>query len=177
MEALKALCKIHRQWAFKDWITLYWVEILDQSMHFSNVVWIGLNLGPLHTRDWEHVTITCQALSLVEKMEPVQVRFTPCSWDQHNIWMQNGCKVYMRFLRGIKWIMFHGHLDCFQKPPLRSRPNTKLGVYGTPNAYNGWFILFYHVWEPTWIKNGLKPIEAKNTRAMAGGTPLQNLLK
>lgn len=23
-------------------------------------------------------------------------------------------------------------------------------------------------------KNGLKPIEAKNTRAMAGGTPLQN---
>ena len=31
---------------------------------------------PLHTRDWEPMTITLQALSLVEKEEPVQVRFT-----------------------------------------------------------------------------------------------------
>ena len=32
--------------------------------------------GPLHTRDWEPVTITLQALSLVEKAELVQVCFT-----------------------------------------------------------------------------------------------------
>ena len=30
----------------------------------------------LHTRDWEPVTLTLQALSLVEKAEPVEVRFT-----------------------------------------------------------------------------------------------------
>ena len=27
--------------------------------------------------------------------------------------------------------MFHGHLDCFQKPPLEGRPNTKRGDHGT----------------------------------------------
>ena len=29
------------------------------------------------------------------------------------------------FLHGIEWIMFHGHLDDFQKPPLGGRPNPK----------------------------------------------------
>ena len=52
-------------------------------------------LGPLHTQDWEPVTITLQALSLVEKVEPVQVRFTLCLRDQRRMWMQDGCKVYM----------------------------------------------------------------------------------
>ena len=28
--------------------------------------------------------------------------------------MQDGCNVYMAFPRGIEWIMFHGHLDCFE---------------------------------------------------------------
>jgi hypothetical protein len=52
-------------------------------------------LGPLHTRDWEPVTVTLQALSLVEKAEPVQVRFTLHLSDQGSMWMQDGCKVYM----------------------------------------------------------------------------------
>jgi hypothetical protein len=30
-------------------------------------------------------------------------------------------------------------------------PNTKPGDHGTPNTHNCWFILFYHVWRPTWI--------------------------
>jgi hypothetical protein len=40
------------------------------------------------------------------------------------------------FLHGIEWIMFHGHLDYFQKPSLGGRPNTKPGDNGTPNAHN-----------------------------------------
>ena len=29
--------------------------------------------------------------------------------------MQDGCRVYMDvFQHGIKWIMFHDHLDCFR---------------------------------------------------------------
>jgi len=48
--------------------------------------------------------------------------------------------------------MFHGHLDDSLKPSLGGRPNTKPWVYGTPNAHNCWFILFYHVWGPTWIE-------------------------
>ena len=56
------------------------------------------------------------------------------------------------FIHGIKWIMFHGHSDWFQIPPLGSKFNTKVGDPGTPNTHNCWFILFYHVWRPTWIK-------------------------
>ena len=39
--------------------------------------------------------------------------------------MQDGCKVYMDSLHGIEWIMFHGHLDYSQKPPLGGRFDTK----------------------------------------------------
>ena len=41
------------------------------------------------------VTITLQALSLVEKFEPVQIHFTQCLRDQRIMWLQDGCKVYM----------------------------------------------------------------------------------
>ena len=49
--------------------------------------------------------------------------------------------------------MFHGHLDYFLKPPLGGTPNTKsLGDHGTQNVHNHRFILFYHVWGPSWIE-------------------------
>ena len=48
--------------------------------------------------------------------------------------------------------MFHGHLDCFQNPPLGGRSNTKPVDYGTPNTHNRRFILSYHVWGPAWIE-------------------------
>ena len=53
------------------------------------------NLRPLHTRDWEPVTIALQALSLVEKVEPVQVRyFTPAIGEILGItgWDPSVCK-------------------------------------------------------------------------------------
>ena len=53
------------------------------------------DLGPLHTRSWEPVTITLQPVSLVEKVEPVQLHFTLCLRDQWSTRMQDGCKVYM----------------------------------------------------------------------------------
>ena len=66
------------------------------------------------------------------------------AWGTNGVsmWMQDGCKHRHGFLRGIEWIMFHGCLDCFQKPPLGGRPNTKLGDHGTLNAHRCWFILF-----------------------------------
>ena len=70
--------------------------------------------GPLHTRDWEPVTIILQVLSLVEKAEPVQVCFTLCLRDQRSEyvnarWM---CSLH-GFLHDIQWIVFHGDLDYF----------------------------------------------------------------
>ena len=48
--------------------------------------------------------------------------------------MQDGCKVHIDSYMASKWIKFHGRLECFQKPSLRSRPNTKPRDHGTPNA-------------------------------------------
>ena len=48
--------------------------------------------------------------------------------------------------------MFHGHLDYFEKQLLGGTPNTKPWDHGTPNTHNHWFILFFHVWGPTWIE-------------------------
>ena len=72
--------------------------------------------GPLHTRDWEPGTITLQALSLVEKAEPVQVCFTLRLRDRWIMWMQDGCKVYIdsyMVLNGscfmVNWTIFWNH--------------------------------------------------------------------
>ena len=48
--------------------------------------------------------------------------------------------------------MFHGHLDYFQNPPLGGKPNTKPVDHGTRKTHNCWFIVFYQVWGPAWIK-------------------------
>ena len=48
-------------------------------------------------------------------------------------------------------IMFHGHLDYFQKSPLVGRPNIKPGDHGTLNAHNHYYIIFYYVWGFAWL--------------------------
>ena len=84
-------------------MVVFWLVGKSKAYAISPI-WIGpQNLGdnfmtfqgPLHTWDWEPMTIILQALSLVEKTEPVQVRFTLRLRDQRSMWMQDGCKVYM----------------------------------------------------------------------------------
>ena len=76
-----------------------------------------LDWGPLHTRDSEPLTITLQALSLVEKAQPVQVRFTLRLRDQWSMWMQYGCIVYMDSYMAsnescfmVTWTIYKNHL-------------------------------------------------------------------
>jgi hypothetical protein len=59
-----------------------------------------------------------QALSFVEKVELVQVRFTLCLRHQQSMWVQGGCKVYMYSYMAsnescfmIIWIIFKNHLS------------------------------------------------------------------
>ena len=108
------------------------------------------HLGPLHKRDWETVTVTLQALSLVEKANPVQVRFTLHLRDQWSMWMKDGCKVYMdptwHRTDHVSW-----SLGLFLKPISWRRSNTTPGDRGTSYAHNHWFILLYHVWGSAWI--------------------------
>jgi hypothetical protein len=75
------------------------------------------------------------------KAEPVQVRyFTLCLRDQRSIYVKARWMWGIHgFLRGIEWIMFRGHLVCFQKPPLGGRPNSKPGDHLIPNADDCWF--------------------------------------
>jgi hypothetical protein len=54
---------------------------------------------------------------LVEKPEPVQVRFTLRLKDQRSMWMQDGCKDYMdsyvapnKSCFMVAWIIFKNHL-------------------------------------------------------------------
>ena len=109
---------------------------------------------PLHTRDWEPVTNTIQALSLVETWKggasPSSLHTTPERPTEYvNAWWMWSLH---RLLHGIKWIMFHGHFDYFQIPPLGGRPNRKSWNHGTLNAHNRWFTLLHHVWGPAWIE-------------------------
>ena len=86
---------------------------MSPSLNYSILL---TNKGPLHTWDWEPVTIKLQALSLVEKAEVVQIRFTLRLRDQPSMWMQDGYKVYMDFYMAsnglcfmITWIIFKHH--------------------------------------------------------------------
>jgi hypothetical protein len=106
--------------------------------------WICLECGrlrPFHTRDWEPMTNTLQALAFVEKAEPVQVCFTLRLRDQHSMWMQDGCKVYMA-LNGscfiVTWTIFKNYL-------WEVGLTTKPGDHVTLNSN-------YHVWGPAWIE-------------------------
>ena len=74
-----------------------------------------LELGPLHTRDWEPVTITLQALSLVEKAEagPSTLPSTLEGPTEY----QDGCTIYMKSYVAsngscfmITWTIFKNHL-------------------------------------------------------------------
>ena len=66
---------------------------------------------------WEPVTGTLQALSLVEMVERVQVRFTLRLRDQRSTWMLDGCKVYVDTYMAsngscfiVTWGIFKNHL-------------------------------------------------------------------
>jgi hypothetical protein len=96
--------------------------------------------------------LTLQALSLVEKAEPVQVQAS------HYAWGTNGaceCKMDVKSI----WIPTWHRMDhvswllgLFSKTISWRWPNTKPGYHGTPNAHNCWFILLYHMWKPAWIE-------------------------
>ena len=107
--------------------------------------------GPLHTRYWEPMTSTLQVLSLVEKAEPIQVRFTLRSRDQQSMWMQDRCKVYMdsyMALNGscfmVTWTLFKNHF-------------LEIGLTQIRETMALWMLttvdLFYFMWGPSWIKN------------------------
>ena len=105
-----------------------------------------------HTRLRARDQSTSHALSLVEKAEPVQVRFPPRLRDQRSLWMQDGCKVYrdsyvasngLYFM--VTWIIFKHHLlevgVTQNQETMALRTLTTVGVF-----------LFYHVWGPAWME-------------------------
>jgi hypothetical protein len=84
-------------------------------------------------------------------------RWSQSKFASHYIWGTNGvseCKInviWVGFLHGIKWIMFHGHLDYFQKPPLGGRPNMKSETLAFRNLTIVHLLYFIMCENPTWI--------------------------
>ena len=123
---------------------------LDSSqtkpVHLQLAVTSRRSLGSFLTQDWEPVTITLQALELIDKAEPVQVHFTLNLRDQQSMSMQDGCRVYMA-TRGlcfmVSWTIFKNHL---LKAGLTQNMETM--AFQTLTTID--FILFSQVWGHTW---------------------------
>jgi hypothetical protein len=106
----------------------------------------------LHTRDWEPVTMTLWALSLVEKAELVQVRFTLRLRDQRSMWIHDGCEVYVdsymasnRYVFMVTWTIFKNHLmEAGITQNRETMAHRMLTIV--------YLIYFYHVWGLTWIE-------------------------
>ena len=96
----------------------YWNNsVMNLAQTYRDHVFHMGEWGPLHTRDWEPEPITLQALSLMEKAEPVQVRFTLLLRDQRSMWMQDGCEVYVDSYMAsngscfmVTWIILKNHI-------------------------------------------------------------------
>ena len=94
------------------------------------------------------MTIALQALSLVDKAEPVQVRFRLHLRDQRSTWTQNGCNVYMDFYMAsngscfmVTWIIFKNHL--LEVGLSQNRETMALWTLITIDLF-----FFHHVWRP-----------------------------
>ena len=95
----------------------------------------------------------CTSSTLIARKGGAQSKFASHhAWGTHEA---SECKMFVKFgfLHGIKWIMFHGHLDYFQKPSLEGRPNTKPRDHNTPKSPNRKFTIINHMCEdPTEIE-------------------------
>ena len=144
-------CSINVFALYKILLTLnlslqYWYWVLATLLQ----LWSYLcDSGPLHTRDWVPVTITLQALSLVEKAEPVQVHFTLRLRDQRSMWMQG--EVYMHSYMAsngscfmVTWAYFKNHL--LEVGLTQNRETMPLRTLITVALF-----VFYHVWRLAWI--------------------------
>jgi hypothetical protein len=112
------------------------------------------------------MTIALQALSLVEKVEPVQVRFTIHSRDQHSMWMQDGFKVYKDSYMAsngscfmVTHIIFKNHLLVVGLTQIRE--TMELQMLTTID----WFYLI--MCEDCMNKNSLKSIWLRNQAHIA----------
>ena len=107
----------------------------------------------------DHCTSSTLSLSLVEKVELLQVRFTLRLRDQQSMWMQGGCKVYMDFYMAsngsyftVSWTIFKNHLL-----EVGLKQNWETITLQMLISHNHWFIQYlYHVWGPAWLKKFLK---------------------
>ena len=99
------------------------------------------------------MTSTLQALSLVGKVEPGKVCFTLRLRDQWSMCMQDGCKFYIDFYMAstgscfmVTWTIFKNHR--LEEGLTQNQETMALWMLTTVG-----YILFYHVWAPSWIES------------------------
>ena len=106
---------------------------------------------PLHTLDWEPMTITLEALSLVEKAKSVQVRFHTTLEGPTEYICE--CEMDVQFARIPTWHqMDHVTQIIIKNNLLEVGLTQNRTTMALQNAHNHWFILLYHGRGPAWIK-------------------------
>ena len=109
----------------------------------SKVKWLAVGgTSSLHTHRRLRARDHCTSSTLIGGTTRSRSKFTTShyAWgrDRWSKRMQYGCKVYLHgFLRGVKWIMFRGHLDRSQKSPLATPTLLIIQLYGSPNMIVG----------------------------------------
>ena len=109
-------------------------------------------LGPLHTQDWEPMTLTLQALSLVEKVEPVKItshyawgtnEVCECKMDAKSTWIPTWYR-----MDHVPWSLGIIFINRLLKVGLTQNHDTMtLRMLTTID-----FFYLYHVWGPAWIE-------------------------
>ena len=118
-------------------------------------------LGPLHTRDWEPVTVYYSSSTLIGGKGgagPSSLLHTTLAWGTNGVyiykWMQDGgeCKVYKDSYmasngscRMVTWTISKTHL--LEVGSTQNRDTMALQTLTSVDVF-----YFYHVWEPTWIE-------------------------
>jgi hypothetical protein len=107
------------------------LENLSRKLNFTSIWFVmfqGANDQTIGVKD--HFTHKIESpFPLQSKHSHWWKRRSQSKFASHYAWGTNGvceCKMDIKStLDDIKWIMSHGHLHYFQKPPLGGRPNTK----------------------------------------------------
>ena len=81
----------HLMFFYKKWHVILGLHLVLVTLHGQ------FTIRPPHTQDWEPVTITLQALPLVEKRQNRSEFTSHYAWGPNGVsmWMHDGCKVYM----------------------------------------------------------------------------------
>ena len=120
-------------------------DLVHLALHNSNKQWMPLHTGPFYTRAWGPLTRDIQIMWLVEKLETVQVHFTPylLGMKIEGIRMD---EIFTWRLIANKWTMCHNIPNISLGPYKRDGSNANQGHGKQLNCHWLWEIIRLSSW-------------------------------